>query len=697
MAGTGAAVIGVDVGGTFTDTVIIDGDGRAVESKALTTRDDLVRGIMASIDAGAAKLGEPTRDVLARTLWISHGTTVGLNALLTHTGATVGFLTTAGFEGVLPIARLNYIRGIRPEDRTEMRRWEKPELLVDRSRIAGIPERIDAAGRVLEPLDEDAARAAIRRLGDLGVEAIAVCLLWSIENPSHERRIGELVAEELPGVFVTLSSDISSRMGEYERGISSVLNSYVGPLFDRYLASLETELHNAGFTGRLYGMQMDGGVQPAERLRTRALTAISSGPVGGLFATQRIGRLLGHENIVATDVGGTSFDVGLVVGGLVPMSPQPRIDRYELATPVADVVSIGTGGGSIARLDPKLGRLLVGPESAGASPGPVCYGRGGSRPTVTDAAAVLGYISHAGRDLVLDASAARDAIDREIAGPLGISAEEAADGILRVASSQMADLVRRVTILRGYDLSQFALYAYGGAAPQYAGRYGGELGASAVVIPRLAAVLSAFGVAVSDLQTSVTRDLVPTPLHGSLDAMAGVLADLEASAHAELDASAAGAGVEPQMVRLAGLRFARQVEEIDVLLPPGPVTPVTLEQLEKEFRTEYERLVGRGTTLRDTAIELVTLTVRLRVPLRPDDELWSLSGEEGDGPAASRSAWFAGTWVDCPVVPLAAVEQGVGGPALIELSTTTVVVYPEQRAELDRFGNVVLHLGAERP
>ena len=417
-------------------------------------------GVLASIEAAAANVGIGAEEALAAAEFVVHGTTAGLNALLTGTGGRVGLLTTRGFEATVPMARANVVRGIDEGYKTEAIRWSKPPLLLSRRCIRGVAERIDADGAVVVPLDEEQARGAIQALIDAGVDAVGVSLLWSHVNPCHELRLRELVAEQRPGVSVTLSCELAPRIGEYERSMTVVLNAYVAPLMSAYITSLEERLRQRGFRGVFLLTKNSGGIGRAAALVDRSIETLKSGPVGGLVATAAVGRQLGHPNVVATDVGGTSFDVGLVVDGQPKAVVRPMIGRYDVATPIVDIVSIGTGGGSIAWLDPELGALRVGPSSAGADPGPVCYRRGGTRPTVTDAAVVLGYIDQLGGSADLDAPAAIDAVRKSIAEPLGLEVHAAAEGILEVASAQMADLVRRATLMRGYDPAQFVLYAY---------------------------------------------------------------------------------------------------------------------------------------------------------------------------------------------------------------------------------------------
>ncbi|GLY70507.1 hydantoinase/oxoprolinase family protein [Amycolatopsis taiwanensis] len=689
-------VVGVDTGGTFTDTVIISSDGRFGVGKTLSRKADPAAAVLTSVTQAAAALGQTLPDALGACTVFSHGTTIGLNALLTGTGAAVGLLTTRGFESTLPIAKINKVHGLDAESLSEPTRWAKPPLLVPRDRILGIRERVDAHGDILTPLDEEHARGQIDLLAQRGVNAVAISLLWSMLRPEHEQRLAELVRERLPGAHLSLSSELAPRVGEYERTVTTVLNAYVGPLVGGYLDTLTNALRDNGFAGTFVLMRSGGGVQQAHRLAQRSLETLNSGPVGGLSATVHIGRQLGHRNVITTDVGGTSFDVGLVIDGDVQYLRRPLLNRHALAMSVVDILSIGTGGGSLAWVDDTLGALRVGPESMGNDPGPVCYGLGGTRPTVTDAAVVLGYLDRLGGHLRLDRAAAAEAVSKYVAQPLGLDVYAAADGILTVANAQMADLVRRATVRKGHDPRDFALYAFGGAAAQYVGRYADELGCAEAIIPALAAVFSAYGAVASDLSTVAERQFSPVPLGTGASALAEVADVLEAQVRAELaigDRSIAG---ELTLVRRAGLRFVNQVNELPVELPPGPINEDLAERLAERFRGDYEQIVGKGTAYAASGVEVVSLAVEGRLSLRtPGAAPPTVPSRNGAEPARSRIAWFDGELGERPVYDRDRLSAGsrVDGPAFIELETTTVVVYPRQRAVVDENGNIRLRTG----
>ncbi len=685
--------IGVDTGGTFTDCVIVADDGRMGVGKAMSTHRDLSIGICSSIENAARALDITLDRALQDAALLAHATTVGINALLTGTGARVGLITTAGFENTITIARGNKVIGIEERFRTEATRWQKPPLLLPRRSIVGVHERIDAYGTVLESLDDTDVRGALSVLRERGVQALAIALLWSIVDPRHELRVAELAAQELPGVHVTLSHQLAPRIGEYERTMTAVLNAYVAPLVSVYIDKLRDVFATHGFRGRFVVNQSSGGVQDAARIVHTPIDTLNSGPVAGVCASLDLGRRLRHANVVATDVGGTSFDVGLVADGRLQYAQRPMIGMYPLATSVVDLTSIGTGGGSIAWLDDVIGTLRVGPQSAGADPGPACYGLGGTQPTVTDAAVVLGYLTQLGGTLQLDPLAARSAIDIALATPLRVSVEQAADDILRVANAQMADLVRRSTVQRGHDPADFALYAYGGAAPQYAGRYAAEVGVAEVVIPAVASVFSAYGAAATDLRATALVDVRPESIDTACVWLPAELDRLESQARAQV-ATDGDPAREPavQVERRVLLRFARQVHSLPIVVG----TSLAIAELSATFRREYERLVGAGTAFASAGIELVGITVEASAPVVAEATGVAVrpAAAIALAPVGSRAAWFDGAFVDCAIYDGVTVPEGsrISGPAFVELPTTTLVVYPGQVAVQEPTGDIRLLL-----
>lgn len=688
--------IGVDAGGTFTDVVVVTDDRNTISAKALSTPGRPAEGVTSALRNAAGKLGVSLEALLEATTAIVHGTTVGLNALLSGTGARTGLITTAGFEDTVMIAKANKTLGLAPDLLTQATFWDKPRAPIARQQIVGVRERVDANGQVIVPLDDADAKASIQLLVDSDVEAIAVCLLWAQVNPAHERRIRELIRESFPDIDVSIASELAPLRGEYERTMTALLNAFVSPTVSRYLADLERELRTSGFDGQLLLSQSTGGVQKASLVARKAIQTLRSGPVGGVMASVAVAKLENQANIISTDVGGTSFDVGLVVNGEAQYARRPMVDRFLISLPLIDVESIGTGGGSLAWIDPVTGGLRVGPRSAGADPGPACYGRGGALPTLTDAATVLGYIERLGGALRLDVASARSAIDRNIATPLGLSVEAAADGILDVATAEMADLVRAVTVRRGYDPSEFHLYAFGAAAGQYVGRYGTSLGVREVVIPSFASVFSALGAVSSDLSTVLARDVPRSQrtLQHSIEWVSQSLREMESSVANDLGYSLGQSGAAVSIVRSAMLRFKLQSSSMAVVLPLSDLALDDVAPIVSQFHAQYERVIGRGAVTDDAAVEVVELRVegRVRSPVGVGERGRSVDRTKRVERVSTRKAWMAGEFVDGPVYDerFLNTTASLAGPAFIELPDTTVVVQPGQEATVDGWGNIRL-------
>jgi len=693
-----ALVVGIDSGGTFTDTVAIDGEGRILIGKAHSTPDDYSRGVLSSLERTLSTSGLGLVPALADTAIFAHGTTIATNALLTRRGAKTGLITTRGFEDTIFIGRVHQkVAGLSEREIIHAAALDKPRPLVPRSLVRGITERIDFQGKVLLPMDQGDARQAIEELVAAGVEAIAVCLLSSYKNPVHERQLGRLIREVAPQIYVGLSSDLVPKIGEYERSMTAVLNCYLGSVSSRYLHSLSGKLSSQGLGSPLLVMQCTGGVLPSEEAAERSVYMLNSGPVGGAMASKHLGNIIGETNIICTDVGGTSFDVGLIADGDLQYNPEPIADRFHTFVPSVDIRSIGTGGGSIAWIEPVTGVLKVGPASAGADPGPVCYDRGGDRPTVTDADVVLGYIDpnyFLGGQVPLNKAKAEQAIREQLAIPLGAEPVEVAAAIFQISNSQMADLVRKVTIERGYDPADFTLFAYGGAGPAHVAYYAGDVGVRRVLIPGMAAVFSAFGCAVSDLLVfQVAAEPVLLPADSSR--LNAIYADLEAKALASLRRC----GIADDSItlsRLVEMRYKRQVHELTVEVPHETLDGASVTMIAAEFEAKYERLYGHGAGFSGAGIEMISYSVvgtgRTAKPVLPRAE----PGDPDPMPAlkSTRLAYFpeAARFVDAKVFDYARLRAGhvVRGPAIIEAPTTTMVVPPEHRAIVDPFQNVII-------
>jgi N-methylhydantoinase A len=685
---TGYAVA-VDIGGTFTDCVVVDGDGRRTISKALSTPGQLEQGVLDALAINATERGISRGELLGSTVMFVHGTTQATNALLTRQGAITGVITTRGHEDALIIGKVySKVAGLPERELIHASRLRKPEPVVPRAMIQGVTERVDRDGKIVVALDERDAVEAVERLCAAGVEAIAVSLLWSFLNPSHELRIAELISQHAPDVHIALSHDVAPVLGEYERTATTAISAYVGPRVAGYLEVLERRLSEEGMEHGLLVMQASGGLTSVADATRRPIVTLDSGPTGGVLGSKYVGAAIGEANLICTDVGGTSFDVGLVLAGEVPLDPEPVVGQYTLRMPKVLVESIGAGGGSIAWVD-QGGLLRVGPRSAGSTPGPACYGRGGSEPTVTDADLVLGYLNpdaFAGGAIRLDRELALAALTR-LGGELSLEPEEAAIGIGRIVNAQMADLVRRCTIEQGHDPRACVLVAYGGAGPTHAAFYGADIGARAILIPADSTVFSAEGMLTCDVTHTVeTSHRVQAPLGGDdLQTVAERFAALRRRVLAQFDAEGT-AGDQVSFEHSVGARFPQQVHTLSVALPNGDVGTGFGEELSARFLKRYREVFGRGAVFAEGGLEVDFLRV---VGRRAIDAL-ALEASDGASapvePTGARGCWFEQVGV-LETAVYAGADLGPGhdiaGPAIIERMGDSVVVPPGYRATVD--------------
>ncbi len=692
--------IGIDTGGTFTDLVRIDGDGRLAFEKSFSTPDAPEDAVFDVLRQLASDDATGLRDLLSNTTRFGHGTTVSTNALIQRRGARVGLITTRGFEDTLIIARgpVGRVGGLPQKLAMDFLHTEPPEPLVPKALTRGVAERVTATGEVLAPVDPDDARSAIAELLERGIDSLAVCLLWSFRDPTHEREIAALAAEVAPGLRVNLSSDVAPRMGEFERAVTTVVNAYVGPLTERYVSALQAGLESQGLGQPIQVMKASGGVTLPGGVADQAVSIVNSGPIGGLVAARHLGRLLGHHDVITADMGGTSFDVGLVAGGEFEDDPTPFLGQgLPVLTPSVKIVTIGAGGGSIAATDGH--RLTVGPESAGARPGPACYGHGGEAPTVTDALFALGIIDPAnffGGRHALDGDLAREAILKHIAGPLGLDAMEAAAGIYEVVTARMADLIRKVSIEGGNDPRAFSLYAYGGASGAHCAEFAARLGIARVIVPFAAPVFSALGIALTDLQYAHARS-EPAPLDAAPETLAAVnaaFADVAARVRADVAASGHAADAAELRYRI-DMRYRGQMNEVSLPWPAGRLDAASVEALRDAFEAHYQRRFGAGTIRRATPLELIGF--RAEAVFETDKpELAVLERDTGGAPDARRPVYRRGDgWLDALVVDFDALAPGrrLDGPAVIERDTTTIWLPPGASAELDAYGNLEIRTG----
>jgi N-methylhydantoinase A len=663
--------IGIDVGGTFTDLVAIDAGGATVLAKVPSTPQDPSLGVLDGLALLARRLGLDRAALLAATDRIVHGTTVATNALLERKGARLGLLTTAGHRDVIEMRE-----GLKDE-RYNLR-MPPPEQLVPRQLRLGVRERLRADGRVEIPLDPASLDVAIAVLQQAQVEAVAVCYLHAWRDPAHEEATRAALQRTLPGAYVSLSSEVLPQIKEFERVSTTIINAYVGPVLSRYLARLEARLGEAGYQGPTLIIQSHGGVAPIAEAGRLAAGGVLSGPAGGVAGSVYAARLIGEQNLIPFDMGGTSTDISLVEGGMAALVMNRRVGGHRIALNSLDIASIGAGGGSIARVD-SGGILHVGPDSAGALPGPACYGQGGTHATVTDANLVLGYLdpdNFLGGDRRLDPAAAERAVDA-IAAPLGVARVAAARGIHRVVNTNMAEGVRLVSVRRGVDPRRFALFAFGGAAGLHATDIARQLGLGRVIVPRVAAVLSAWGMLATDLRFEVARTHIGDARVLDGAAVKRLFDDMEEEGMRRLRASFAGPA---RAARSVDMRYGEQVFEITVPLDDVDWSLADpLPQIVERFHRRHEALYTYAMPDQESVLVNARVTVSgilEELPQEPD-----LPAAPAAMPRAERRIYLD-DWVLAPVYRFDALApaQQIAGPAIIESAMTTVLLRPGDRA-----------------
>lgn len=688
--------VGFDVGGTFTDFALQADDGRLLTGKRLTTADDPARACVEGLRELVGRAGLGWAD-LAQAV---HGTTLGSNVVIERKGRHVALLTTRGFRDLLIIGR---------EKRYQLYDLfiEKPPPLIPRSRIREVTERIAYDGEVLVPLDEAELRETVRGLAKEGIQSLAICFLHAYANPAHERRAAEIVEEEAPGIAVSLSSDVSPVIREYERTSTTVVNAYVMTAVRHYLERLERALQDLGYRGRLFVMQSGGGIATAETMARFPVRMIESGPAAGALMAAAYGRLTGHADLVAFDMGGTTAKLSLVADGRPQTIREFELHRIRLQPgsgipmniQAIDLVEIGAGGGSIARAD--MGVIRVGPDSAGADPGPICYGLGGTEPTVTDANLVLGYLNPAyflGGRMRLDVDGARRGIEARVARPLGLGVPEAAWGIHQIVTTNMELATRVVSIERGYDPRALALAAFGGSGPVHGCRLAQALGIPRVILPAAAGVTSAIGLLAAEVKFDLSRSYLTR-----LDALdpdhLGRILDEMAAQGAAVVREAGGAGPVAVM-RSADMRYVGQGYELSVPIPDGPLGPGTTAGLREAFERVYAQRYGYSDAR--AAVELVTVAVTVtgagpavRLPEHRPGTREAAEARKPDRPVyvPERRGY-----VRCPIYDRARLPVGarIEGPAVVEEPESTTVLPPGAVAEVDRWANLVVTFGTAR-
>jgi N-methylhydantoinase A len=689
---------GIDIGGTFTDCAVLREDGEVLVGKAFTTYDDFSRGFFEALETVARQAGEPVEELIGSIERLGHGTTIGTNAVVQRRGASVGLITTRGHADVLRMMKgAGRVIGLSPEELSHVQVQEKPPTIVPRGLVEEVSERIDADGDVVVELNEDEVRAAAERLAEAGVEAIVIAFLWAIKNRDHEHRARDIVAEVAPDVFVTCASDLVPKLGEYGRFSAAVINGYIGPATEGYLGRLTVRAEERGYRQPLLVMQAGGGMLDLPSARRFPLLTLQSGPVAGVTAATYLGKQLGMPNIICTDMGGTSFDVGLIVDGKPLVTSQSAIGQYEYFVSAVDIQSIGAGGGSIATLDDH-GSLKVGPRSAGSTPGPACYGRGGTEATVTDANVVLGRIDPSyflGGEIALDRAAAERAI-QPIAEGLGITTIEAAAGITKIVEFRMADLIRNLTVGMGYDPRDFVVYAYGGAGPVHAAAFSRELGVQSLIIPmgKVSSGWSAMGAATADLVRMFERvEVMSAPLdHERLQAGFDALEREAQEWLSELSAGVSSTTFE----RSVEMRYQAQVHEVTIPVADGAVDAAVAQQIVADFQRKYDELYGEGAGFPGAQMEIESMRVTAVGAMQKP----RVAGEPGEArtpePDLHRDVYWSDTksTVSTPIYRGDGLTAGhsVAGPAIVELPMTSVVLGSGQSASIDEYGNVVVAL-----
>ena len=700
MAAQKQYIIGVDTGGTFTDVVVLSNAGEVWTAKASTTPDDFSRGVMDAVGEAARTVGIETSKLLGQTTLFKHGSTVATNALITRSGCKVGFLTTKGFEDTTEIMRaIGRVDGLSGDEIKHVTWVTKPEPFVPREHVIGVRERMDYQGKAIIPLNRADVMEAIRRLIEEDkVEAIAVSLMHAWANPKHEEEIRSLTGEADPHrkVYWSFGSSLAQVAGEYARANTAILNSYLGPTVERYLKGLETKLKSGGLKGPLLIMQGNGGV--AHREHVSAIANLQSGPAGGMIASAHVAGLLNHKNVITTDMGGTSFDVGLITEGYWRYAQEPIVERFRMLQPIIDIESIGAGGGTIALVEPETGRLLVGPRSAGASPGPVCYDGGGEHVTVTDADLALGIIDpnyFLGGRKNLNKEKALKAIEEKIARPLNLKVHEAAAGIYDIVNAKMSDLIRRQVVRTGYLPEEFVIYAFGGAGPVHASGFAAELGIKKIYIFATSPVFSAFGVAAADvIRTKVMScqyifPADPTVINQRLDAI-----------ESEMKVAMTGEGFKPNQVefrRFFTMRYRRQTAGVEMPISWDRLNAKRMTEMQSAFEKKYEELYGVGAGYTKAGIEISEIRVDA-VGKVAKPRLGARRKSKRDIKAArkgKREIFFTRPdrkFIDTPVYDYERLGSGavVRGPAVIELPFTTTLVPPDHRITIDPYMNLVM-------
>jgi N-methylhydantoinase A len=698
--------IGIDVGGTFTDVVLIRRDGTIETSKVLSTPPEFSEGILLGLSTIAKSVKMDLRTLLSKTETIlGLGTTVAENAVFTGSGAQVALITTRGFEDTLIMTRgaLGRWSGLTETEIKHVIANEKPKPLVPKSRIKGIVERTDSSGKVLIEADEENISQAVRRVLSEGSESFAVCLLWSFLNFRNEEKVRDVINELAPNAFVTLSSELAPFLGEYERTSTTVLNAYVGPISNKYLASLRNKLRDSGFAGDLLIMQGYGGLLPTREASGRTIGLIESGPAAGIRSCEFIGRALGITNILACDMGGTTFKVGMITNGEIEYSHEANIGGYNYVIPKMDITSIGAGGGSLVTVDPETKVPRVGPKSAEAIPGPVCYDLGGKIPTVTDVDLIIGLMDPSyflGGKMKINKTLALEQFKSLVAEPLGLNTPEAASSIYRITNAQLADLIHKVTVERGLDPRDYILFSYGGAASIHTCSVCDELGITRMLVPYAAPVNGALGAASSDvIYECVTTHPLAQPFDSS--ELNEIFDELKQKAYAQLHRD----GFKDNSIeieRSVDMRYKLQTHEVTTPIPRADKMSLTNEDVRNliyRFEALYEQKYGEGSAYKQAGVEMITFrlkaTGKLEKYVSEVEKTKTEMSTSGSYQAfiGTRRAYFERVgFTSATFYDFTKLKSGnkITGPAVILAPTTTIVVNPSWIATFDALRNILL-------
>jgi N-methylhydantoinase A len=685
--------VGIDIGGTFTDLVLSDHEGNVHRAKALTTHGRYTEGIINALTKVSKKLNTEIENLLSKTELFINGTTIVTNAIAELKGDTVGLITTRGFKDTMRIARSARTNEYNMHTQTNL-----PEI-VKRSAIVEVDERVDSSGKVVIELDVDQVREQIRYLvEEEKVESFAVCLLWSFKNPKHEKQIKAIVQEMYPDKFITISSEIYPVEREYERMVTTVLNSFSGQAVEKYVDILESELRERGLHVPVGLMQSIGGVLSSEEAKYRAINLINSGPVGGVLGANNLGKLLGLKDVITADMGGTSFDTALIKDNQLGLGHRAELNRFMTGLSMVDITAIGAGGGSICWIDDR-NAPRVGPESAGSFPGPACYGQGGENPAITDVVVALGMINpdlFLGGEMELSKEASIEAIKTKIADPLGWDVNQAASGLYRIVVDSMSNAARSVSIEKGFDPREFTVISYGGASPLFIAPICKNLGIKKVVIPANSSVFSAYGLLWSDNIRSFAQTVNWNVNNGQTADINELLNNLVNQAKDSLYSNGF-ADENIEVIKEGDFKFAGQAFEITIPLPDGNITELDKEEIIANFVETYERLYGKGTAWEGSDVIMLNCRVTgVGKTVKPKIKSNEVEGKE-KVEAHKYSEVFLPDMNEARQIPTfvsqnISVGDQISGPAIVEAGDTTIYVPENSNITKDEYLNYVMEV-----